>query len=722
LAVFLRFRRTSGANPGILDERMATTSNFEREQAWSAAFVTTTPSDNAKRFASARRHTRVVRFLRRTLPVVAAGLVILYVGIVLKMSGLVSGMPQITLPNIIPDNLEMANPHYQGFNADGGSYVVDAKTAVQSLTDTSLITLNSITGVLTDANKVKTHLKSVHGLYNSKTEQLELYDGIDVVSENGMHAVMSRATVINKQNVVITKEPVTVQMPTGTVRAKEMTLHNKTREVTFLNAVQTHLIPADDKKPPATAGTAPSAGAGAPATPPATGAPTPSAAPAATTQTTSAAPMLSASNGPIDITSNRLDINDNTKVAIFSGNVRAVQAGAALETAGLTVTYEGQNAGTTAALGANSKIRRIVSSTPIVMTRPPHDRVTGKSLDFDALTEVAVITGDVVMTSQADRKVTGAVATIDQKADTVLLVGSVVAIQGRNQLGGERLFVERAKALTHLTSPGDAGGEPGRITSRFYRTVAKASPKASKQWQTAFASGATAAVFKTNPTAPIDIEADRLDVDDHAKEAVYKGDVHAKQGEFQIRTIEMHALYTGQAGLAEQKDAVPAQQQGAQLTRIEARGKVIVTSKDGHNATGDWANYDVKSNKVTVGGDVVLTQEKNIVRGNRLLIDMATGESVIQNDSAPAWSATAAPETSATSTGFVVQKPTVNARPSAIFYPRRKEGKDGKEAKEGKDAAEPPTNGQAATPSSPGTTQSPSASAIDGWQSPSPAP
>jgi lipopolysaccharide transport protein LptA len=282
--------------------------------------------------------------------------------------------------------------------------------------------------------------------------------------------------------------------------------------------------------------------------------------------------------------------------------------------------------------------------------------------------------------------------------------------------------VERAKALTHLTSPGDTNGDPGRITSRFYRTDAKASPKASKQWQTAFASGATAAVFKTDPAAPIDIEADRLDVDDHAKEAVYKGDVHAKQGEFQIRTIEMHALYTGQAGLAEQKDAVPAQQQGAQLTRIEARGKVIVTSKDGHNATGDWANYDVKSNKVTVGGDVVLTQEKNIVRGNRLLIDMATGESVIQNDSAPAWSATAAPETSATSTGFVVQKPTINARPSAIFYPRRKEGKDGKEAKEGKDAVAPPTDGQAATPSSPGTTQSPSASAIEGWQSPSPAP
>jgi LPS export ABC transporter protein LptC/lipopolysaccharide transport protein LptA len=712
---------------------MTTASNFERGQMRSLAIVTTPTADHAKRFASARRHTRVVIFLRRTLPIAALALVLVYVGIVLKTSGWVSGLPQLVLPSIIPENLAMANPHYQGFNADGGSYVVNAKTAVQDLTDLSLITLNGITGVLTDANKITTNLKAVHGLYNSKTEQLELYDGIDIVSESGMHAVLSRATVLNKQNIVTTKEPVVVEMPSGTIRSKEMTLHNKTREVTFLNAVQAHLIPAPDKKPTAPAGAAPAA-AGAPpapgaipsATPPAATPAAPAPPAAAPTGPTSAVPMISASNGPIDVTSNRLDINDGSKVAIFSGNVRAVQGGAALETAALTVIYEGQNAGATAALGANTKIRRIVSTSPVVMTRPPHDRVTGKALDFDALTEVAVVTGDVVMTSQADRKVTGGAATIDQKADTVLLIGNVVAIQGRNQLAGERLFVERTTGRTHLTSPAGPGEEAGRITSRFYRNDAKTASHASKQWQTAFASSTTSAIFKTDPTAPIDIEADRLDVDDHAKEAIYKGDVHAKQADFVLRTVEMHAFYTGQAGLAEPKDAVPAQQQGAQLTRIEARGKVIVTSKDGHNATGDWANYDVKSNKVTVGGDVILTQEKNIVRGNRLLIDMATGESVIQNDSTPGWSATAAPETSATSTGFVVQKPTANTRPSAIFYPRRNDGKEGKEHKESKESKESasPSAGTAepATPSPAGTTQSPSASAIDGWQSPSPAP
>jgi LPS export ABC transporter protein LptC/lipopolysaccharide transport protein LptA len=650
---------------------MATTTDLEPDHGWARQPAFVSMDDHAKRFASARRHTRVVRTLRRALPVCAAAVVVLYIGTVLKTTGWVGGLPQIALPSIIPENLAMDNPRYQGFNQDGGSYVVTAKTAVQDLTNLSLITLNSINGDLVDANKVKTNLKAAHGLFNNKDNQLELYDGIDIKSDNGMRARLSRATVYTKENLIVSKEPVVVDMPTGTIHSKQMTLRNKTHEVTFLDAVQARLIPkTDDKKPPAPAST-----------------------------TTAGPPLISASSGPIDITANRLDINDARKVATFSGSVRAVQGDAALETAALIVSYAGQKDGAATAPGAGAKIERIVSNAPVVMTRAPQDRVTSKALDFDARTEVAVLTGDVVMTSGAERRVSGNAATIDQKADTVLLTGNVLAIQGRNQLAGERLFVERGSGRTHLTSPAPPGAkEPGRIRTRFYRNETKAG-QTIKQWQTALGTGTTAAVFKTDPNAPIDVEADRLDVDDRAKAAVFKGDVHAKQGDFLVRTAELHALYTGQAGLAEQKSGAGAQPP-AQLTRIEARGKVIVTSKDGQNATGDWADFDVKTNKVTVGGDVILTQSKNIVRGTRLLINMDTGESVIQNDPGPAWTATSAPAAGGTSTEFIVQKPTGGARPSAIFYPHRKES-------EQKDAAP--------------TTQSPSPSAIgDGWEAASP--
>ena len=613
---------------------MATTTNLEPDRGW--AFATSTASDRARNVARARRHTRVVRGLRRMLPAAAATVVATYVVIVMQTMGW-EGLPQIEISQIIPENLTMHNPRYEGFNDDGGSYVVTAKTAVQDLTDLSRITLNGIVGDLEDANKTKTNLKATRGFYNSKASTLELYDGIDIVSESGLHARLTRANVDTKKNVVVSKTPVVVEMPGGTIRSNEMTFHNKTRTVTFLDSVTARLVPTEQQK---TATSTPAPGG---------------------------APLISAANGPIDITSDQLEIDDTQKLATFSGTVRAAQGDALLETTTLQVRYEGDGTGAAVASPSAAKIRRIASPTPVVMTRAPQDRVTASGLDFDALNEVAMLVGDVVMTSGEDRRATGDQATIDQKADTVLLTGNVVAVQGRNQLGGGRLYVERSTGRTQLTNPAPAGSkEPGRISTRFYRNVAP--PQQSSKSGGGDAAASTALVFKTDPNAPIDVEADRLDVDDRAKRAVYKGDVHAAQGDFVVRTASLSAHYTGQAGLAEPMNA-SATNQPAQLTRIEARGKVIVTSKNGQNATGDWADFDVKANQVTLGGDVVLTQDKNVVRGTRLVIDMTTGQSTIHSDPGAAWTAKAAPAPN--KEGYVVQGPN-GARPSAIFYPKEK--------------------------------------------------
>ena len=46
-----------------------------------------------------------------------------------------------------------------------------------------------------------------------------------------MRAKLSRATIFTKDNVIVSKEPVVVDMPSGTIRSNEMTLHNKSREI-----------------------------------------------------------------------------------------------------------------------------------------------------------------------------------------------------------------------------------------------------------------------------------------------------------------------------------------------------------------------------------------------------------------------------------------------------------------------------------------------------------
>jgi lipopolysaccharide export system protein LptA len=43
--------------------------------------------------------------------------------------------------------------------------------------------------------------------------------------------------------------------------------------------------------------------------------------------------------------------------------------------------------------------------------------------------------------------------------------------------------------------------------------------------------------------------------------------------------------------------------------------------------------FDTKTNLVTMLGGVILTQGKNVLRGDRLMVDMTTGVSRVESDS-----------------------------------------------------------------------------------------
>jgi lipopolysaccharide export system protein LptA len=57
----------------------------------------------------------------------------------------------------------------------------------------------------------------------------------------------------------------------------------------------------------------------------------------------------------------------------------------------------------------------------------------------------------------------------------------------------------------------------------------------------------------------------------------------------------------------------------------------VVTQKD-QVVTGETAVFETKTNLITMLGGVVLTQCKNVLRGDRLLVDMTTGVSRVESD------------------------------------------------------------------------------------------
>jgi len=153
-----------------------------------------------------------------------------------------------------------------------------------------------------------------------------------------------------------------------------------------------------------------------------------------------------------------------------------------------------------------------------------------------------------------------------------------------------------------------------------------------------------------NSKDPIDIESDVLVVHDKQKYATFKGNVKAVQGTTTLRAKELNVHYVGGDNLASgakkeggdqtapatkvadaQGGGGAAEKKDAQITKIEAKGDVVITSKDDQTTTSDWALYDLPAQLVTVGGNVVLTQGKNVLKGDRLVIDLKTGESRFEN-------------------------------------------------------------------------------------------
>ena len=121
---------------------------------------------------------------------------------------------------------------------------------------------------------------------------------------------------------------------------------------------------------------------------------------------------------------------------------------------------------------------------------------------------------------------------------------------------------------------------------------------------------------------PVDITADELEVQNKACISIWRGRAEALQGEARIRANILRAVFSPKAG------ASGATGTGAcgDLIRMEAEGSVYyVTSKE-QRVRGDAAVYDASSETVTMTGDVVAVQGRNVLRGTKMVFNTRTGE------------------------------------------------------------------------------------------------
>jgi lipopolysaccharide export system protein LptA len=114
--------------------------------------------------------------------------------------------------------------------------------------------------------------------------------------------------------------------------------------------------------------------------------------------------------------------------------------------------------------------------------------------------------------------------------------------------------------------------------------------------------------------APVDVNADRIEVQDRADRAMFVGNVHVKQAELTLDTQRLTVAYSSNGGV--------------QIRRLDAAGGVTVHSPS-ETAKGDFGIYDLDRKLITLIGNVQLNRDQTQVNGARLVIDLDSGRAVI---------------------------------------------------------------------------------------------
>jgi lipopolysaccharide export system protein LptA len=132
--------------------------------------------------------------------------------------------------------------------------------------------------------------------------------------------------------------------------------------------------------------------------------------------------------------------------------------------------------------------------------------------------------------------------------------------------------------------------------------------------------------FSQNRDEPVKIRAGSLELREKDKRATFTGDVHVLQGDTEMHCKMLVVFYEEETAGRTVKAADPGPGGDRQIRLIEAKGDVVVVQKD-QNATGDAATFNMRENTVTLVGNVVVTRGVDILRGQRLTVDLTSGVS-----------------------------------------------------------------------------------------------
>lgn len=115
--------------------------------------------------------------------------------------------------------------------------------------------------------------------------------------------------------------------------------------------------------------------------------------------------------------------------------------------------------------------------------------------------------------------------------------------------------------------------------------------------------------IKADPSLPVEVTADTLDVNQENGSAEFKGNVLVGQGEMRLSAKRVLVIYN---------------QEQSGIQRMEATGDVVLVNGP-DAAQAQRADYTIDTGIIVMTGNVLLTQGENALTSNKMTVNLITG-------------------------------------------------------------------------------------------------
>ncbi len=142
-----------------------------------------------------------------------------------------------------------------------------------------------------------------------------------------------------------------------------------------------------------------------------------------------------------------------------------------------------------------------------------------------------------------------------------------------------------------------------RVLSVVFGLSAMASVSAAQETQVSFGT------LQVDTSLPVEVTAEKLDVDQASGEAIFEGDVLIAQGDMRLTAPRVLVVYDAETRA---------------IARMEATGGVtLVSGPDA--AEANRADYTIDSGVIVMTGNVLLTQGPSALSSEKMTVNLTTG-------------------------------------------------------------------------------------------------